>query len=115
MQVEDPITLSAAPGQGGRDVARTTSPTVPHHGVVTTVAPPPTARTSRPLRVRLALFAAVTLLAVSNVVSNRVWPQGYLVWNPAMAGVLLLLARAGGPCGREGREGDHAPSCGTTP
>jgi uncharacterized protein len=52
--------------------------------------------TSRPLRVRLALFAAVTLLAVSNVVSNRVWPQGYLAWNLAMAGVLLLLARAGG-------------------
>jgi uncharacterized protein len=51
---------------------------------------------SRPLRVRIALFAAVTLLAVSNVVSNRVWPQGYLAWNLAMAGVLLLLARAGG-------------------
>jgi len=46
--------------------------------------------------VRLALFAAVTLLAASNVVSNRLWPQGYLMWNLAMAGVLLLLARAGG-------------------
>jgi len=62
---------------------------------VTTLAPPP-ARVARPLRVRLALFAAVTLLAASNVVSNRLWPQGYLAWNLAMAGVLLLLARAGG-------------------
>jgi membrane protease YdiL (CAAX protease family) len=48
------------------------------------------------LRVRLALFAALTLLAASNVVSNRVWPQGYLVGNLATTGVLLLLARAGG-------------------
>jgi membrane protease YdiL (CAAX protease family) len=70
---------------------------------VSTVAPPlpapPRRRATavaRPLRVRLALFASVTLLAASNVVSNRIWPEGYLVWNPAMAAVLLLLARAGG-------------------
>jgi membrane protease YdiL (CAAX protease family) len=55
----------------------------------------------RPLRVRLALFAAVTLLAASNVVSNRLWPQGYLVWNLAMAGVLLLVARAAGLTGAD--------------
>jgi membrane protease YdiL (CAAX protease family) len=48
------------------------------------------------MRVRLALFAAVTLLVVSNVVSNRIWPQGYLVWNLGMTGVLLLVARAAG-------------------
>ena len=66
---------------------------------MTTLAPPPTTpgmSTARPLRVRIALFAAVTLLAVSNVVSNRLWPQGYLAWNLAMTGVLLLLARASG-------------------
>jgi uncharacterized protein len=50
-------------------------------------------RTARP---RLALLAAVSLLAVSNVVSNRLWPQGYLAWNLAMTGVLLLVARAAG-------------------
>jgi uncharacterized protein len=60
---------------------------------VTTLATVPTAR---PLRLRVALFAAVTLLAVSNVVSNRLWPQGYLAWNLGMTGVLLLLARASG-------------------
>jgi uncharacterized protein len=48
------------------------------------------------LRVRLALFAAVTLLVVSNVVSNRLWPEGYLVWNLGMAGVLLVVARLAG-------------------
>ena len=48
------------------------------------------------MRVRLALFAAVTLLVISNVVSNRVWPQGYLVWNLGMTGVLLLLAKSAG-------------------
>jgi membrane protease YdiL (CAAX protease family) len=63
---------------------------------VVTLAPFPPARAARPLRVRLALFAALTVLAASNVVSNRVWPQGYLAWNLAMAGVLLLLARASG-------------------
>ena len=60
---------------------------------MTTLAP---AATGRPLRARLALFAAVTLLAASNVVSNRLWPQGYLAWNLGVAGVLLLLARASG-------------------
>jgi len=69
---------------------------VPHHGGVTTLTPPPPARAARPMRVRLALFAAVTLLAVSNVVSNRVWPQGYLVWNLGMTAVLLAVARSAG-------------------
>ena len=50
----------------------------------------------RAARPRLALLAAVSLLAVSNVVSNRLWPQGYLAWNLAMTGVLLLVARAAG-------------------
>ena len=68
---------------------------VTHHGAVTTFAPPLAVRGS-PRRLRLALFAAVTLLAASNVVSNRLWPEGYLVWNVAMTGVLLLLARAVG-------------------
>jgi uncharacterized protein len=69
---------------------------VTHDGWVTTLAPPPPVRTARPMRIRLALFASVTLLAVSNVVSNRLWPQGYLVWNLGMTGVLLLVARLGG-------------------
>ena len=50
----------------------------------------------RSRRGRLALFAALTVLAVSNVVSNRLWPEGYVAWNLAMTGVLLLLARASG-------------------
>ena len=69
---------------------------VTHHGEVTTLAPLPPAPTGRPRRVRIALFAAVTLLAVSNVVSNRIWPQGYLVWNLGMTAVLLTVARLGG-------------------
>jgi uncharacterized protein len=63
---------------------------------VTTLAPAPAARTARPIRVRLALFAAVTLLVVSNVVSNRLWPQGYVVWNLGMTAVLLAVARLAG-------------------
>jgi uncharacterized protein len=66
---------------------------------VTTFAPTPAcpgSPTARPLRVRIALFAALTVLVASNVVSNRLWPQGYLAWNLAMAGVLLLVARAAG-------------------
>ena len=72
---------------------------IPHHGAVTTFAPAAARsgpRTTRPLRVRVALFAALTVLVASNVVSNRLWPQGYLAWNLAMAGVLLLVARAAG-------------------
>ena len=76
---------------------------VTHDGGVTTLAPPPPARTARPLRVRLALFAAVTLLAVSNVVSNRLWPEGYLVWNLGMTGVLLVVARLAGVASVAGR------------
>ena len=89
---------------GGRSEVRAepTGPTraahsdITHDGRVTTLAPPLPARTGRPLRTRLALFAAVTLLAVSNVVSNRLWPQGYLVWNLGMTAVLLVVARIGG-------------------
>jgi len=62
---------------------------------VTTLAPPLPARTGRPVRIRLALFAAVTLLAVSNVVSNRLWPQGYLVWNLGMTAVMAHLGATG--------------------
>ena len=42
---------------------------------------------------RLGLFAAVTILAVSNVVSNRVWPEAYVAWNLAVAVLLVLAAR----------------------
>lgn len=70
------------------------------------LSPVPVARLSpervgRPLRIRLALCAALTLLAASNVVSNRLWPQGYLVWNLAIAGVLLLVARSAGLTGAD--------------
>ena len=40
------------------------------------VRPRPPVRAARPLRLRLTLFAAVTILAASNVVSNRIWPEG---------------------------------------
>ena len=50
----------------------------------------------RVARTRLAFGGAVALLAMSNVVSNRLWPEGYVVWNLGMAGVLLLLARSCG-------------------
>jgi membrane protease YdiL (CAAX protease family) len=53
-------------------------------------------RPTRAARTRLAFGGAVALLAVSNVVSNRVWPEGYVVWNLAMAAVLLLVARSAG-------------------
>ena len=66
-----------------------------HHGAVTTFAVAPSAPLA-PWRVRVGLFAALTVLAASNVVSNRLWPQGYLAWNLAMTGVLLLVARAAG-------------------
>lgn len=46
-------------------------------------------------RGRLALLAAVPLLAAANVAGHR-WPQGYLAANLATAGALLLLARYGG-------------------
>jgi membrane protease YdiL (CAAX protease family) len=68
---------------------------VAHHGAVTTFAVAPSAPIA-PWRVRVGLFAALTVLAASNVVSNRLWPQGYLAWNLAMTGVLLLVARAAG-------------------
>src|SRR6476620_290039 len=64
------ITLTGGGRSGVR--AEPTGPTraahsdVTHDGRVTTLAPLLPARTGRPLRIRLALFAAVTLLAVSN-------------------------------------------------
>lgn len=58
--------------------------------------PRPPLRTARPLRLRLTLFAAVTILAVSNLVSNRIWPEGYVVWNLAVAALLVGAARAAG-------------------
>ena len=60
------------------------------------VRPRPPVRTARPLRLRLSLFAAVTILAASNVVSNRIWPEGYVVWNLAMTALLVAGARASG-------------------
>jgi uncharacterized protein len=56
----------------------------------------PPVRAGRPLRLRLGLFAAVTILAVSNVVSNRVWPEAYIPWNLAVATLLVLAARRAG-------------------
>lgn len=50
----------------------------------------------RPLRLRVGVFAAITILAVSNVVSNRLWPQAYLPWNVAVAASLMVLALACG-------------------
>ncbi|HXV94755.1 MAG TPA: CPBP family intramembrane glutamic endopeptidase [Pseudonocardia sp.] len=55
--------------------------------------PGPPVRAARPLRVRLGLFAAITILAVSNVVSNRVWPEAYVPWNLGVALALLVVAR----------------------
>ncbi len=69
---------------------------VGHDGRVTTVPETlhgPPVRAGRPLRLRLGLFAAVTILAVSNVVSNRVWPEAYIPWNLAVATLLVLAAR----------------------
>lgn len=54
---------------------------------------PPVRAGRRALRRRLGLFAAITILAASNVVSNRVWPEAYIPWNLAVAGLLLVIAR----------------------
>ena len=92
------ITLTAAAGQGfvpGRPAphGEHTAPSRTMDGDDARAAGCPPDRA--PLRLRLALFAAVTLLAASNVVSNRLWPQGYLAWNLAHDG----RAAAGGPGG----------------
>ncbi|MFC5993355.1 CPBP family intramembrane glutamic endopeptidase [Pseudonocardia hispaniensis] len=50
----------------------------------------------RALRRRLGLFSAITILAASNVVSNRIWPEAYVPWNLAIAAILLILARRSG-------------------
>lgn len=52
--------------------------------------PPATGRSRRRW---LGLFAAVTILAVSNVVSNRLWPEAYIPWNLTVAAILLITAR----------------------
>jgi membrane protease YdiL (CAAX protease family) len=46
---------------------------------------------------RLGLVGAITILAASNVVSNRVVGEdGYVAWNLAVAVLLVLLARGSG-------------------
>ncbi|NMI00216.1 CPBP family intramembrane glutamic endopeptidase [Pseudonocardia acidicola] len=50
-------------------------------------------RAGRTVRRRLGLFSAITIMAASNVVSNRVWPEAYIPWNLAVAAILLVLAR----------------------
>lgn len=62
----------------------------------TTVAP--TAVRHRARRRRLwALAAAIALLAVSNVMSNRILPPwAYVPWNFSVAVVLVLIAARGG-------------------
>lgn len=42
---------------------------------------------------RRGLGPAVATLAVSNAVTNRLWPRAYLPWNVAVTGALLTLAR----------------------
>jgi membrane protease YdiL (CAAX protease family) len=74
---------------------------VPQDGVVTTVLdvrPAGRVRPGRTVRRRLGLFAAITILAASNVVSNRFWPEAYIPWNLAVAAVLLITARRCGLC-----------------
>ena len=66
-------------------------------GRVTTVRPTGACTSrARPRQVRLGLFLTITVLVVSNVVSNRVWPQAYVPWNLAVAALLLIIARRAG-------------------
>jgi len=44
----------------------------------------------------LVLCFVIAILAVSNFVSNRAWPQAYVPWNVAVTVVLLVLARRAG-------------------
>jgi hypothetical protein len=53
----------------------------------------PPVHPGRSLRRRLGLFSAIVILAASNVVSNRVWPEGYVPWNLAVTALLIVLAR----------------------
>lgn len=69
---------------------------MPHHGGVTTVHDRRHARSvrgRRPARRRSAVLAAVAVLTVSNVVTQVLWPAGYVPCNLAVAGGLVLLAR----------------------
>jgi membrane protease YdiL (CAAX protease family) len=70
-------------------------------GRVTTVHPTGASTSrARPRQVGRGLLATITVLVVSNVVSNRVWPQAYVPWNLAVAALLLIIARrAGVTCG----------------
>ena len=52
----------------------------------------PGGHAARALRTRCGVIAATTVLAVSNVVSNRLWPRAYLPWNVTVATGLLALA-----------------------
>ncbi len=57
----------------------------------------PTAAVPARRRRLLALLAAIAMLAVSNVMSNRILPSwAYVPWNLAMAFVLLGIAGFGG-------------------
>ncbi len=62
-----------------------------------TVMTLPRALTSARRVRRFGLVAAITILAASNVVSNRVVGEdGYVAWNLAVAVLLVLLARGSG-------------------
>ncbi|AEA25023.1 Abortive infection protein [Pseudonocardia dioxanivorans CB1190] len=53
-------------------------------------------RPGRALRRRLGLVSVITILAASNVVSNRLWPEAYIPWNLAVAALLVVVARGCG-------------------
>jgi len=44
----------------------------------------------------LVLCFVIAILAVSNIVSNRAWPQAYVPWNVAVTLLLLVVARRAG-------------------
>ncbi|WP_098959002.1 type II CAAX prenyl endopeptidase Rce1 family protein [Pseudonocardia sp. N23] len=46
----------------------------------------------RTLRRRLGLFSVIAILAASNVVSNRLWPEAYIPWNVGVAVLLVGVA-----------------------
>jgi membrane protease YdiL (CAAX protease family) len=64
--------------------------------VVTVMTLPRALTSARRVR-RIGLVGAITILAASNVVSNRVVGEdGYVAWNLAIAVLLVLLARGSG-------------------
>lgn len=44
----------------------------------------------------MVLGCVVTILVVSNVVSNYLWPQAYIPWNLTIAAVLVIVAHSAG-------------------